>query len=123
MTIRDRAMAWPCPAKAMMLGLATAFVLLGVPGGTLAAGVSAGQSDQQIGPKFVVIPVEGMICISCAASVKRAIKSMEGVFHVEVNLENRLARVTYVPTKLSPDRIVSVINKLGYKAGAPRETQ
>lgn len=123
MTIRDRAMAWLCQAKAMMFGLAAALVLLGMPGGTLAAGVLAEQSDQQIGPKSVVIPVEGMICISCAATLKSSIKRMEGVFHVEVSLENRTARVTYMPAKLSPDRIAAVIDKLGYKAGTPRETQ
>jgi len=103
--------------------LAAALVLLGTPSKAFSAGMPSAQSDQQIGPKLVVIPVEGMICISCAATVKRAIKGMEGVVHVEVSLESRTAQVTYMPAKTSPERIAAVIDKLGYKAGAPRETQ
>jgi len=38
-------------------------------------------------------------------------------------LEDRTARVTYMPAKLSPERIAAVIDKLGYKAVAAREVQ
>ncbi len=122
MTNADRRVKAVGAVPLFLAALAALFMIAGVPNGALSAGVST-PSEQQIGPKFVVIPVEGMICISCAATIKSAIKRMEGVFNVEVNLESRLARVTYVPAKLSPDRIVAVINKLGYKAGTPRETQ
>ena len=123
MTISNRARPRLSVAKTATLSLAMALPLFGLSGGTFAAGAPVAQSDQQIGPKFVVIPIEGMICISCAATIKGAIKKMEGVFNVEVNLENRTARVTYLPAKLAPDRIIAVINKLGYKAGAPRDAQ
>jgi copper chaperone CopZ len=73
--------------------------------------------------KTVVIPVEGMACIACAASVKRALKSIDGVSEVEVNLAQRVARVTYAPAKVAPDRLVTAINKLGYRAGTPKEVE
>lgn len=73
--------------------------------------------------KTVVIPVEGMACIACAASVKRALKAIDGVSEVEVNLAQRVARVTYAPAKVAPDRFVAAINKLGYRAGTPKEAE
>ena len=123
MAVGNWAKNWLRSAKMTTLAFAAALTLLGAPSGALSAGVSSAQSDQQIGPKVVVIPVEGMVCISCAATVKRAIKKMDGVSDVEVSLEDRTARVTYMPAKVSPERITAVIDKLGYKAGAPREAQ
>lgn len=108
---------------ALILVSAIAVALFAIQANVLRAGTPAVQSQEQIGPKVLVIPVEGMICISCAATIKSALKRMEGVFHVAVSLENRTARVTYMPSKLSPERIVAVINELGYKAGEPQEAQ
>jgi copper chaperone CopZ len=71
----------------------------------------------------VVIPVEGMACVACAASVKRALKAIDGVAAVEVNLEKRSAQVTYMPAKVTPDRLVAAINKAGYRAGTPKEVE
>lgn len=66
------------------------------------------------------IPIEGMSCGSCAATVKRTVKAIDGVTEVEVSLEHRGARVSYVAREVSPDRIAAAINQLGYKAGQPR---
>ena len=65
----------------------------------------------------VAVPVEGMSCGACAASVRRAVKSVEGVTGVEVDLAQREARVEYEATKVSPDQIVTAINDAGFKAG------
>lgn len=37
----------------------------------------------------------------------------------EVSLVARTVRVTYAPDRLSLDRVVAAINRLGYKAGPP----
>ena len=69
--------------------------------------------------KTTFIPVEGMSCSSCAATVKRAVKGLNGVTEVEVSLEHRGARVRYAEGKVTPDQIAAAINQLGYKAGHP----
>jgi len=69
--------------------------------------------------KTVLIPVEGMSCVVCAASVKKALQSIDGVQEAEISLERREARVRYVEGKVSPEQLVAAVNKLGYKAGAP----
>lgn len=107
----------------LLLVLVGSIVLLGSLVHHPAAQVQQPQSERRADLRITLIPVEGMVCISCAATIKRAIKSMEGVSAVEVNLAKRAAKVTYVPGKLSPDRLVKAINKLGYKAGFPREVE
>jgi|DewCreStandDraft_4_1066084.scaffolds.fasta_scaffold69064_2 copper chaperone CopZ len=71
--------------------------------------------------KTVVIPVEGMVCASCTASVKRKLQSIDGVTEVEVSLERRETRVRYREGKTSPERLAAAINEVGFKAGAPAE--
>lgn len=69
--------------------------------------------------KTTFIPVEGMSCSSCAATVKRGVKGIDGVAAVEISLEHRGARVRYAEDKVSPDQIAAAITQLGYKAGHP----
>jgi len=69
--------------------------------------------------KTVTIPIEGMTCASCVARVKKALKSIAGVTEVEVSLEHRNARVSYLGTKVSPEHLAAAISTLGYRAGTP----
>jgi copper chaperone CopZ len=93
---------------------------------TLFAGCSSAKSasnDQNqaasIGSKAVVIPVDGLICVACAARVKETLTGIDGVTAVSVDLEHRSVRVQYVETKTSVEGLVTAINGLGYKAGKP----
>lgn len=70
--------------------------------------------------KTVSIPVEGMSCVSCAARVRRTLKSIDGVQQVEVSLERREAVVRFAADKVTSERLESAINSLGYKAGKAR---
>jgi copper chaperone len=77
------------------------------------------QENQAIPTRTVVLPVEGMSCGSCVASVKRTVKALDGVTGIEVSLETRQARVHYQEDKVTPDRIAAAIRELGYKTGEP----
>lgn len=65
------------------------------------------------------IPIEGMTCSACVASVKRKLNSMEDVEKVEVSLEHRTATVFHEEGTLTPKNVQNAINDLGYKAGEP----
>ena len=108
-----------------LVPLAALVVLGGLPRPVLAAGASAavGEPATEAKPslRVVEIPVDGMGCISCAAIIKHAVKSLTGVLRVEVSLEKRNARVTYLASLLTPDQIVAAIDKLGYTAGMPKD--
>ncbi len=74
----------------------------------------------QLQTRVVTIPVEGMVCLACTARVKSTLKTINGVAEVEVNLAGRDLRVEYLEGKVSPDQLVSAINRLGYRAGPPK---
>lgn len=65
------------------------------------------------------IPVEGMSCNVCVASIKKKLNSMEGLEEVKVSLEHRNTTVFYEESKISPQQVRDAINDLGYKAGEP----
>jgi copper chaperone CopZ len=69
----------------------------------------------------VQIPIEGMVCASCVARTKRALKSVRGVEEVEVSLEKHQARVRYDSTQTNPDQLAATIRELGYKPGTSTE--
>lgn len=101
-----------------------AIVLLGAGGlgvylaGNFHADVSV-SADVAGETKTVLIPVEGVSCVVCAASVKKGLQSIDGVQEAEISLERREARVRYFESKVSPERLVAAVNQLGYKAGTP----
>jgi len=84
---------------------------------------TATAAETKQGLKTAVVPVEGMVCVACAATVKKALKSLTGVANVEVSLEKRTALVTFEAGKVSLDRIVAAIDNVGYKAGKPKEVE
>lgn len=67
----------------------------------------------------VSVPVDGMICMVCAGSVKNALKAVHGVRNADVNLEKHYATVQYEHGKVSVEQFTRAINRLGYKAGVP----
>lgn len=69
--------------------------------------------------RTVTVPVDGMICMVCAGSVKNALKAVHGVQNAEVNLEKHYATVQYENGKVSVEELTRTINHLGYKAGVP----
>jgi copper chaperone len=73
--------------------------------------------------RTVTVPVNGMICMVCAGSVKNALKAVHGVQKAEVNLEKHNVTVQYENGKVSVDELTRAINQLGYKAGVPAPAQ
>ena len=73
------------------------------------------------GTRVARIPIEGMMCEAmCTPTVKKALAALDGVSKVEVTLKPGEAQVEYAPAKISPEKMVSVINDRGFKAGAPK---
>ena len=64
----------------------------------------------------VTLHVDGMTCTSCAVTVRVALKKLDGVKDAVVSVEEKRALVTYEPSKVTPQQMVEVVNKAGYKA-------
>ena len=62
-----------------------------------------------------------MTCAACAARVERAIRKLEGVENVSVNLTTEKATVTYRQEQIELPAILQAVEKAGYKAAAPKK--
>jgi copper chaperone CopZ len=113
---------WIVAGAAMVLALA--FVLV-PPWASFAPHSSdAGLQKARIsGTQTVSIPVEGMSCMVCASSVKRAAQGVDGVRDAEVDLAAKRAKVSYVEGKTSPEQIAAALRRSPTTTPADREAK
>lgn len=64
----------------------------------------------------ITIPIGGMTCAACAQRVEKAIRKLDGVTTVSVNLATEKATVAYNPQQVRVSVIKAAIEKAGYKA-------
>ena len=64
--------------------------------------------------KHVALPVTGMTCANCVATVERNIKKVDGVHKASVNLSSERAMVDFDPTRADMRDLLSRIEKAGY---------
>jgi len=64
----------------------------------------------------LLLHVSGMWCTSCAWLIEHALSALPGVVKAEASFASDLVKVQYHPQILPPERIVSRIASLGYKA-------
>ncbi len=60
-------------------------------------------------------PVKGMSCASCSAHVDKALRSVEGVSEVSVNLALNNAKVTYDEVRCSPLDLQKAVERMGFE--------
>lgn len=60
------------------------------------------------------VRIEGMTCASCELLVRRALKKLHGVRMVSFNKDR--ATVLYDPKKVTSQKIIGAVNKLGFRA-------
>lgn len=63
--------------------------------------------------------VTGMTCSACSAHVDKAVRKLEGVEEVNVNLLAGSMTVDYDPSRQSNDSIIAAVEKSGYGARLP----
>lgn len=95
--------------KRKLFAMTAALAVIGLIG---LAPVSAGETHATVS-KF---EVSGMTCGGCSAAVRLAVKKMDGVEDVEVSHDDNSATVKYDADKVTPEDIVKVIEKQGFKA-------
>jgi copper chaperone CopZ len=108
---------------ALLAGLVGMFVLTAAACSERSSNPAPTQKAQETGMKTVLIPIEGMSCISCAARVTKTIESLHGVADAEVNVADRQAQVQFAPNEISVTQIVAAVNGLGYQASVPAEAK
>ena len=64
----------------------------------------------------VTIPIGGMTCAACSQRVERALRKLEGIETVTVNLATEKASILYDPQRVRLSAIRETIEKAGYQA-------
>ena len=122
----------PSPSAIVVTAVSCLLVLapiaLAAPAGTDAAAASQTQPAEAPidaplaeGQVRAVFPVEGMHCGNCSASIKTTLKKLDGIVAAAVDHTKGTAIVVYQEAKLSPEKIVEEIGKVGYQAALPKE--
>lgn len=62
----------------------------------------------------VILPVTGMTCANCVATIERSVNKLDGVERTVVNLVTERATVSYDPEVVDLPRIVSKVKRAGY---------
>ncbi len=65
----------------------------------------------------VVLPVRGMECASCAATIEGALEATRGIVGASVNVGLGRVQVEYDPALVDPDRIRAAVEAVGYEPG------
>lgn len=64
--------------------------------------------------------IKGMHCASCAATIEKTFKKIDGVAAAEVNYGTETAKVDYDEAKINPHHLSKSIEHLGYSLVAPK---
>ena len=70
---------------------------------------------KEVQNKEVIIPIGGMTCASCVKAVERAVKKIDGVENIQVNLATEKASISYEAEKVKLYEIKGAIEKAGFK--------
>ncbi len=62
----------------------------------------------------LLLPVTGMTCANCAATVERTLKKTEGVADASVNFASERASVRFNPTQVREDELLARVTRAGY---------
>lgn len=73
------------------------------------------ESGYGLGTITADFAVLGMTCANCVMAVERAVRRLDGVLEVSVNLASERARVTYIPTMVTLAEIKQAVVDAGYE--------
>src|SRR5512139_2970434 len=68
----------------------------------------------------ITLPITGMTCANCSATIERNLKKMPGVADAAVNYASEKANVTYDPAQASEAQMRALIGDLGYGVATAR---
>ncbi len=70
----------------------------------------------------ITLPITGMTCANCVATIERNLKRLPGVQSAEVNLASERASVVYDPALLGQEAVIERIRHAGYDVAMGEET-
>ena len=107
-------------ATAAVVGFGSLNVATALGFGSKAREVSQASSGSYGGLAQLVLPVEGMTCVTCEWGMEKALRRLEGIVEVKASSSEHEVLVRYDAGRASPEQIVEAIATTGYKASLPQ---
>lgn len=90
-------------------------------GGTCSASTTHGailtsRFNNNDNPKTVQLKITGMDCAMCTNAIHKRLSQTDGIIKDDISYENGSAIITYDPEKITVEKIIKVIEAIGYKA-------
>lgn len=79
--------------------------------------------DVALKTEKLTLKIGGMSCASCAQTIEKALKKIEGVQEAHVNLATEKAAISYDPTQITPEKIAEAIEETGYQVIGQEEVK
>ncbi|RME01458.1 MAG: copper chaperone [Calditrichaeota bacterium] len=96
------------------------------------SGADSSKADSQVAAKaqvasntptkVVSLDVSGMTCTGCEASVKMALRKIDGVKDVKASYKEGAATVTINPEKVKEEQLIQALDNIGYPAKKKSES-
>ena len=67
----------------------------------------------------VVLPVDGMTCVTCEWGVEKALGKIDGVVDARASSSEQKVLVRYQPGKVTIEQLIEAVDSTGYKASMP----
>lgn len=82
----------------------------------LRAAASSSTATTLGSPASCTLTLTGMACDACALTIQSALNALPGVTQAAVDYSNRLATVSYDPSRITPARMIQEVESLTYGA-------
>ncbi|MBI1349421.1 hypothetical protein GC163_24405 [bacterium] len=79
------------------------------------------RDSSHVSSQTIILKIDNMTCEVCAASVRKALNGLQGVHESRVNVETRLARITFDPVLVSRDELTKAIERAGYPSSMQKD--
>lgn len=67
----------------------------------------------------VVLPVDGMTCVTCEWGIEKALGDLDGVIEAKASSSEQKVLVRYAPGQVTFQKMIEAVNATGYKASLP----
>jgi len=79
-------------------------------------------NETKPGKNKIIIPVTGMTCASCVATIEKGLSKLPGVSQVNVNLATEKASIEYDSKKVDTKALMDTISDVGYGVAVEKTT-
>jgi copper chaperone CopZ len=100
--------------KRIVLMFAAAILTVGAVSAQLKENADLAKAGAKILKTTIEVPT--IVCNSCAKTVTKALKNVDGVHTAKVDLKKKTATVTYASTKVTVEKLEKAITDAGYDA-------